>query len=273
MKKRTLSTLVVVIFLFGIFGNFSSRLNATSESTIRTYNIVGQGVGTLIRGLIQGKVKSVKSAAKMLFWGSLSGYGFYESKKMIGEGLVTKGIILANISASITENTARGDNPFAYLGYTLGPARIQVATPLAGKDKTLFNVQISPMDAIGFAIAMSRADSVSFRNGMISFEANEAFTGNARGWALGIYPTVVTGVPEHVFYHESIHVVQYIQTMSVSPQPLNCLLDRGIEGKKLFNISLLNFNFAAILNGFTLNDKNPNVEIWNEIEAYALAKE
>ncbi|MCK4888992.1 MAG: hypothetical protein KAS97_03615, partial [Candidatus Aminicenantes bacterium] len=92
MKKRTLSTLVVVIFLFGIFGNFSSRLNATSESTIRTYNIVGQGVGTLIRGLIQGKVKSVKSAAKMLFWGSLSGYGFYESKKMIGEGLVTKGI-------------------------------------------------------------------------------------------------------------------------------------------------------------------------------------
>lgn len=273
MKKRIISTLVAVMFISGIFGNFSPALHATSESTIRTYNVLGQGIGTLLRGVIQGKVKSVKSAAKMLFWGSLSGYGFYESKKMIGEGSVTAGIILANISASITENTARGDNPFAYLGYTLGPVRMQIATPLAGKDKTLFNVQVSPMDVLGFATAMSRADSVSFRNGMIAFEADEAFVGNARGWALGMYPTIVNGVPEHVFYHESIHVVQYIQTMSVSPQPLNCVLDRGIEGKKLFNISLLNFNFASILNGFTLNDKDPNVEIWNEIEAYALAKE
>jgi hypothetical protein len=272
MKRRMVSMFIVIIFLVGIAGLAPGKLEAVSDNTIRAYNIAGQGLGTLIRGLIQGKVKSFKSAAKMLLWGSAAGYGFYESKRMIGNGSVTGGVILANISASISENTSRGDNPLAYLGYTIGPARINIATPFAGKERTLFNIQISPMDIIGFANAMKNADKVSFRNGMISFESTTPITENSRGWTMGIYPTVVSGAPGHVFNHETIHVVQYIQTMAVSPQPLTCLLNKGATHKKLINISLLNFNYVSILNGFTLNEKSPNIEIWNEIEAYALAK-
>ncbi len=227
----------------------------------------------MLKGLIQGKVKSLKSAAKMLFWGSMSGYGFYQSKKMIGNGSVTSGIILANIAASVTENTARGDNPFSYLGYTIGPARIQIATPFAGHNKTLFDIQISPSEMIRFGLAMDSSDRIRFRNGMIAFEADDYYRDNARGWTYGMYPTTVAGVPDHVFLHESIHVVQNIQTMSVSPQPLNHLLNKGLEGKKLFNISFMNFNYASLITGINLNEEDPRFTNWNEIEAYALAKE
>ena len=273
MKSKILNSIILTIFVFTLFTFSPMNIHASSETAIKAINVIGQGVGTLLRGIIQGKVKNLKSAGKMLFWGSVSGYGFYEAKRIIGKGHVTEGVILANIAASITENTARGDNPFSYLGYTIGPARIQIATPLAGKNKALFNIQISPRDIIGIANVLKWSDSASFRNGMITFEADESYRGNARGWALGMYPTVVAGVPEHVFYHESIHVVQYIQTMSLSPQPLNCLLDRGIEGKKLFNISLMNFNYASILTKISLNEEDPRLTNWHEVEAYALAQE
>jgi len=273
MKKKVTGSIIAILFFVGIMGVSTNRLEAVSDNTIRVYNVVGQGVGTLLKGLIQGKVKSFKSAAKMLFWGSVSGYGFYESKKMIGNGSVTPGVILANISASISENVSGGEGPLDYLGYTLGPARITVATPFAGKGKTIFNVQVSPMDILNFANAMKYADKVSFRNGLISFEASEPLTPSSRGWAIGIYPTVVNGVPEHVFNHEAIHAVQYIQTMTVSPQPLSRLIHKDSSAKKWFSISLLNFNYVSILNGLTLNDKSPSHDIWNEVEAYALAKE
>ncbi len=273
MRSRILNSIILFIFIFTLFTFSPKSIHASSETAIKAINVIGQGVGTLLRGIIQGKVKNLKSAGKMLFWGSVSGYGFYEAKRMIGQGHVTEGVILANIAASVTENTARGDNPFSYLGYTIGPARIQIATPLAGKNKTLFNIQISPRDIIGLVNVLKWSESVSFRNGMIAFEAIESYRGTARGWALGMYPTVVTGVPEHVFYHESIHVVQYIQTMALSPQPLNCLLDKGIEEKKLFNISLMNFNYASLLTKISLNEEDPRLINWHEVEAYALAQE
>lgn len=273
MRSKLLNSIVIIIFIFTLFTFSPSQINGASENTIRALNIVGQGIGTLLKGIIQGKVKNLKSAGKMLFWGSVAGYGFFEAKRIIGKGHITEGVILANISASITENTARGDNPFSYIGYSIGPARIQVATPLAGKNRTLFNIKVSPMDLYGFVISLNRADRIKFRNGMITFEANEPFVGNVRGWTLGMYPTIVVDKPEHVFSHETIHVAQYIQTMSISPQPFTKLLSNEEGSRRTFRASLLNFNYLEVFNGLTFNGNEPNHEIWNEVEAYALAKE
>jgi len=274
MRTKLLSKIFIVVFIFSIFVCTPQKGTAASENTIRAVNILGQGVGTLLKGIIQGKVKNLKSAGKMLFWGSVAGYGFYESKKMIGNGQVTTGYILANISASVTENISRGDTPFSYLGYTLGPVRIQVKTPFKSKNKTLLNVNVSPADVIGFFTAKNSSDTLRFRSGLLTFEANDFYRDTARGWTYGIYPTVVSGVPEHVFYHEAIHAVQYVQTMSISPQPFNCPLDRGLEQKKLLNISLLNFNYASLITRASLNNEtDPRLDNWNEVEAYALARE
>ena len=273
MRSKSFKTLFIFIFVFSIMFTFPQKNIAASESSIRAINVLGQGVGTLLKGIIQGKVRNLKSAGKMLFWGSVAGYGFYESKKMIGKGNVTTGFILANIAASVTENISSGNTPFSYLGYTLGPARIQIKTPFNRKDKTLLNIKVAPADIIGFFNAKRLSDRLTFKNGMISFEANDYYRGTARGWAYGVYPTVVTGVPEHVFFHESIHVVQYIQTMSVSPQPFCCPMDEGIDTQKLINISLLNFNYASLITKISLNEEDPRLVNWHEVEAYALAQE
>ena len=102
MKKRGLIIFLMVSFLWGVVVFSPLHVNAVSENTIRLYNVAGQGVFTLIRGVIQGKVKTFKDVLKTLVWGSAAGYGFYEAKKMIGNGKVTAGVMLANLSASIS---------------------------------------------------------------------------------------------------------------------------------------------------------------------------
>ncbi len=102
-KSGILKGIFTIILIFSILTVSPQKVDAASETTIRAVNILGQGVVALLKGIIQGKVKNLKSAGKMLFWGSVAGYGFYESKKMIGKGQVTTGAKLLIID---------GDFPF-----------------------------------------------------------------------------------------------------------------------------------------------------------------
>lgn len=274
IKKQVIAVILFSALFFAPLRNF-----AVSENTIKLYNVLGHSIGTLLKGIIQGQVKSFKSAGKVFLWGTAAGYGFYEAKKMIGNGSVTPGVILANLSASVTENVTRGDNPFSYLGYTLGPVRLRFATPLAGKDRTFLNVDISPMDIYTFVWSMKRSNSVSFKNGLISFQADSypdtSNNWNIRGWTMGIFPTVVKDKPEHIFYHESIHAMQYLQEMSLSPKLFSKVFSKDIDSKKFIRFSFLNVNYVDVLNGFTINSNsdNPDRTSWKEAEAYSLATE
>ncbi len=277
MRSKALNYIIIFTLLISFLGFSPIKLRADSKNAIKFYNILGHSVGTLVKGIVQGKVKSFKSAAKMILWGSISGYGFYQSKKMIGNGNVTEGVILANISASVTENITRGDNPLAYIGYTVGPVRLRFKTPLAGKERTSVHLDISPMDIYTFAWSLNRAQHFSFKNGMINFSADSApdiSTGyTTRGWTMGIYPTVVKNKPDEVYYHESIHAIQYIQEMSLSPKLFSKIYSKEIDSKKFFRINWLNINYLDILNGFTINsDSNsPDTSSWKETEAYSLS--
>ena len=93
-----------------------------------------------------------------------------------------------------------------------------MATPFADKPQARINLSVSPGELLSFANSIRNADRISFRNGMITFVANETIAPNALGWTQGVYPTVMFGQADYVFNHEAIHVVQNIQMMSISPE-------------------------------------------------------
>ncbi len=83
MKKRTIRLLAVAIMMATLLAFPAYKLSAVTEGTVVLGNVLGSGVTTLVRGLLQGKVHSFKDVVKMLAYGSASGYGFYQSKKLI----------------------------------------------------------------------------------------------------------------------------------------------------------------------------------------------
>jgi len=272
MKLKGLKYFVILSFLWGVLFISPSNLNAASDNTICMYNMAGQAVFTLLRGIIQGKVKSFKDVAKSLFYGSAAGYGFYEAKKMIGKGHVTTGVILANLSASVCENVSTGFHPLAYIGYNIGPAQIKVATPFAKKPQATFHVSVTPAELITFFYSMKKAKRVSFRNGLITFTANERISENSLGWTIGQYPTILSDTPDYVFNHEAIHVVQHLQMLSISPEMFMSYKSEESNYKKsLFHFSGLRMNVVGSLTNMVFYRFQSYKSNWLEIEAYNFA--
>ena len=165
-------------------------------------------------------------------YGAASGYGFYQAKKQVAAGHTFSGVLLANLSASVIDNVTSGEGPLSYLGFTLPLVRLEIATPLARHNRSLLRFTVSPRDAISLAMAFSKSDRVSLRGGMLAFEADTPLAAGVRGWAYSIFPTVVSGKPESVFRHEMVHVVQSLQLMAASPEPLvNELPARNGQGQ------------------------------------------
>lgn len=274
MRSKELKIFILIIFIIAIFAFPASTLHATTEKTILLYNVLGQGAFTLLKGVIQGKVKSFEDAGKCFLFGSLSGYGFFEAKRMVGKGKITGGIILANLSASISENVSRGDNPLSYFGYSFGPVRLYMATPFAKNNRGFLNLTVSSKEIVGLILSMKNSNKMQIRNGLITFQSNEPLGRNVLGWTSGIYPTTVNGAPDHIFCHEIVHVVQSIQTMSVSPEPFMSFKSTAPQEKKSFiNYGGLNLSLFGTLNDLTLYGFVPYDRRWPEIEAYTFAKE
>lgn len=271
MKLKGLKFFVILSFLWGIIFISPSYLKATSENTIRLYNMAGQATFTLLRGIIQGKVKSFKDITKSLIYGSAAGYGFYEAKKMIGKGHITPGVILANLSASVSENVSMGHHPLAYIGYTLGPARIEVATPFAKEPQSTFNISVTPGELITFFYSMKKANRISFRNGLITFIADETISGNYAGWTIGQYPTILTDAPDYIFNHEVIHVVQHLQMMSISPEMFLSSKPESNNEKSLIKFSGLRMNALGSITNLLFYRLQSYKTNWLEIEAYKFA--
>lgn len=248
MKIKTARIIVLFVFVWSIFFLAPARQQAASENTLRLYNVAGQATFTLLKGVIQGKVKSFKDVTRTLFYGSVAGYGFYQSKKIIGNGHITSGLLLASLSASISENAALGRHPLSHIGYTLGPARIEFATPFADEPAAIVNLSVIPRELAGFVRSIKEGSRLSFRNGMFVFTAADGIQPRALGWTRGMFPTVTqnhqTG---YVYNHETIHVVQNIQAMSLSPEPLvNSEMGFGQSKPKLFAFSGMRMNFLGL---------------------------
>ena len=267
MKKMML----VVLMLMTVWMLMpSARLHAVSEKTVVLGNVIGSSVTTLVRGLIQGEVHNFKDAAKMLTYGAASGFGFYEAKKQVASGHTFTGILLANLSASVVDNVTSGEGPLSYLGFTLPLLRLEIATPLAKQKRALLRFTVSPRDAISLAMSLSKSDRVSLRGGMLAFESDTPLSAGVRGWAYSIFPTVVTGKPESVYRHEMVHVVQSLQLMAASPEPMVHGYRRDAGKAKLLDFAGLRLQALGLVNDLTLAKSQSYDKYWKEAEAYKL---
>jgi len=267
MKKKTL-VLVIMMMVWLLMP--SAKLQAVSEKTVVLGNVIGSSVTTLVRGLIQGEVHGFKDVAKMLTYGAASGFGFYQAKKQVASGHTFSGVLLANLSASVIDNVTSGEGPLSYLGFTLPLVRLEIATPLAKQNRSLLRFTVSPRDAISLALAFSKSDRISLRGGMLAFEADTPLAAGVRGWAHSIFPTVVTGMPDSVYLHEMVHVVQSLQLMAASPEPLVHGYRREAGKAKLLDFAGVRLQAIGLANDLTLAKSQSYDRYWKEAEAYHL---
>jgi hypothetical protein len=267
LKNRTSRWLVVVMFMV-LVAFPATELKAASKGTVMAGNIIGTGIGTVLRGLIMGHVKSLKDFGKCFIYGSAAGFGFYESKNLAAKDNIFLGVLLANLSASVAENVAMGVGPLDYIGYSLPFIHLQVATPLAKDPAAIFDVSFSSRDVASFITSISKAKHVSFRNGLLTFTADEPMSKGAQGWCSGIFPTILKGQPNQVMDHEAVHVIQSLQLMSVSPEPL---IDRKLNpdgDKKFLRFSGTRLQAFAWANDLLVHGLQKYDDRWMEIEAY-----
>jgi hypothetical protein len=266
MKK----TWVIAILMIAWLLMPAAEAQAVSEKSIVLGNVVGSGVTALARGLLQGEVHGFKDVVKLLTYGAASGFGFYEAKKQVAAGRTFSGVLLANLSASVIDNVTSGEGPLSYIGFTLPLVRLEIATPLARQNRSLLRFTVSPRDAISLALAFSKSDRVSLRGGMLSFEADAPLAAGVRGWAYSIFPTVLSGQPDSVYCHEMVHVVQSLQLMAASPEPMVHGYRRENGKAKLLDFAGVRLQAIGLANDLTLAKFQSYTKYWKEAEAYSL---
>jgi hypothetical protein len=266
MKK----TLVIAVLIMAWLAFPAYKLSAVSEGTVVLGNVLGSGVTTLVRGLIQGEVHGFKDIVKCFAYGSASGYGFYQAKKQVAGGHTFTGILLANLSASVVDNVTSGEGPFSYFGFSLPLVRVEIATPLAKQNRSLLRFTVSPRDAISLVMAFSKSDRISLRGGMLAFEADKPLAAGVLGWTNGIFPTVLAGTGDWVGRHEMVHVVQNLQLMAASPEPLLHGYRREVGKAKLFDFAGVRMQALGLANDLALSKVQSYKKYWKEAEAYSL---
>lgn len=269
MRRQKIIGLIVGCLFFMFVLATPVRGNEVGQNTICTVNILGSALTTLLKGFIQGKVSNIGDAGKMLLYGGIAGYGFYSAKQMISRGNITTGVLTANLSASVCENVSWGESPLAYLGYSLGPARIKIATPLSKYNKAIFNVNVSIKKLVDLAYAISHSNKIEFRYGVLTFKADQKLENGAIGWTKGIFPTTMYNTPDYVLNHEMVHVIQSMQLSCISPyEPLTKDLGRkSKDPKKLFYFEGFKVDLISLANDLSYVAQNYD-KSWQEVEAY-----
>lgn len=238
-------------------------LRGATNRQLRTINISVQSVLTVTSALVQRNIHSPRQFFVCLFTGAASGYGFYAAKRSVARNDATTGVLIANAAASLSENVAAGRNPFSHIGYSVGPVRFRVATPLAKDAPAYINIDIAQIEAVALAEAISEADDRGhFQDGLIVFRRGSRDDDMA-GKAWGMFPMIIERAGA-TYPHEFIHAVQALQLDSIEP-PLYSKPRRNGH-KRLIDFGDYKAGFAHLT--FELVDKKASYENrWTEIEA------
>lgn len=267
MKRGNKSKVSLILVLaVAVFFAMPVKTQAASDTAVKLGNVLGNGVSTVINGIIRGKVHNFSDGLKMFLYGGASGYGFYQAKKMVSSNKVTAGVMLAQLSASVAENVSMGENPLAYIGYSFGFTRIRVATPLARNPDSVIGLDISARELVNLALAFSRGGKPVFRNGMIGFEAPMA-KNNVLGWTNGLFATTTLGTGTQVYGHEMVHVVQNLQLQSQTMyEPFLKSGDSGSK-RKMFRFKGIRLDTMGTISDLTSVVQGYDSQ-WKEKEAY-----
>jgi len=234
-------------------------------------------VFTSLGCIVQSKIlkRTSTTATRCLAAGALGGLGFYQSKRLAGEGDITTAWLVANLSSSIVENTMTGEHPLAHLGYTFGPFRLRVATPLDRARESYVDLDVSLLETGYLARMLIDADDVDIRDGMIWWETRDPVVeGDVvfDGYTWGLYPGVWSRARGDVSGHETVHAIQSLQLDSTEP-PLFDLSEGEVRRSR--TPVRIRYVRAGVLN---LTDnivwaQLPYEQRWAEIEAYRMAND
>lgn len=248
----------------------ASPMSAASREKIATINVAASSLFTLVSCAVQGKVHSRTDALRCAGMGSLAGAGFYQAKRLAGDGHVGTAWLVANLSSSIVENTAAGDHPLGRIGYTVGPVRLRFATPAERASESFVDVDVSVVET-GFMVrALVDADRVTVRHGMIWFETDEPRFDERfvyDGYTWGVFPGVWRGAPDRTRSHEAVHAVQSIQLDSVEPPAFT--LGRRPRFVRLRHVRAGTLNLSDNLAMSQIDYEKR----WAEIEAFRLTED
>lgn len=250
-------------------------LPAADRQRISTINVGATSLFTFLGCLVQGKLQkrtlTRRDAGRCFAAGGVAGVGFYQAKRLVARGDITTGWLAANVATSVVENTIAGEHPLSRLGYTFGPLRLRVATPLDRERQSYVDVDVSAAETIFLARAIGDADDVDVRDGMIWYETREPIVEEGRvfhGYTWGIFPGVWRGADEVTVRHEAVHAVQSLQLDSIDPAALTFHRHRRPVRLRHIRVGALNLT-DNIFNAQALDYEDR----WAEIEAFRLTED
>lgn len=250
-------------------------LPAADRERIAAINVAATSLFTFVGCAVQAKLQkrslTRRDAARCLGMGGVAGVGFYQAKRLAARGDITTGWLAANAASSIVENTTAGEHPLSRIGYTFGPLRLRVATPLDRARESYVDLDVSAAETILLAHAIRAADDIDVRDGMIAFETRDPIVEEDvvyHGYTWGIFPGVWQGADRFTPRHEAVHAVQSLQLDSMEPPLLT--FHRGRRPVRLRHIRAGALNLADnIFNAQALDYEDR----WAEIEAFRLTED
>lgn len=244
-------------------------VRAADRQKIATINVSATALVTLASCYVQKHARTWREAARCLGVGAIAGVGFYQAKRLAGRGDITEGWLIANAATSLVENTTAGEHPLGRIGYTFGPFRLRVATPLDRAQESVLDLDVSLAETIYLGRMLVDQEDVDIRDGMLWWETRNPVREDDRvflGYTWGIYPGAWRRARETTWNHEGVHAVQALQVDSVEPPALT--LERGRRLIRLGHVRLGALNLADNIAHGNLVDYEDR---WAEIEAYRLA--
>lgn len=211
-----ISALIVVLILL------PAPAYATSESKVRNINILLTSAMAVITTYIYGEIDNFDDLAKVASIGAVGGYGFYESRRMIGRGHIEQGLALSYFSSSVVENTTLGHHPLAHIRYGVGPIEMRVRTPFAAANRkhadAWLYIDVDYIETVYALDLLTGANRVGIKRGLLYGEVDKIdihginAIGEARGRNVVFRKDYIHD--ETLWRHEAVHVSQAIQMSS-----------------------------------------------------------
>jgi hypothetical protein len=242
-------------------------------------NMALSGTLSAAKTLIEGNADSGMDVMKSWGAGAVAGLGFFEAKRLAGEGLLLPAMALAHTSASIARNASDGKHPLSRFCAGIAVVDACFASPFDTGEDPPITVELNLLSILATATMPLVRTAPGMQHGVLIFEATAPLghDGNlirkgvtfGRIILLGPEPSPVTR------NHEMIHVIQAIQMTSVTPYLTaghyhhSLRSDRSLGFTRIRLDMQLDWLFlAAALANMTVSYARQ----WPEIEAHTLTR-
>jgi hypothetical protein len=263
-------------------GNSASDVHLPEDASVAQLvvaNTALSGGFALLKAGLEGRIHRPVDALRVFAGGAASGYGFFQAKRLAGQGHIMSGLLLASASSSTARNVAEGNHPFGRMCVGLAVADACVATPLdrsgdpgLALEFNLLSFSIgAAMPLLGFRPMLSA--------GVLHYESDRSLgsEGNLIRGGLTIGKVILVGphATDETRAHEAIHVIQAIQIGAGTPfltagsHQAGLRRDGAIGPVRIRLDMQVDWLYAVLAMGNLAMDYHRQ---WPEIEAHTLTR-